>query len=89
MQSGDISVFTKEELVAKKIDSMSICNDLIETCTVQVDLDEGYIIIIGIYQPQSGTLLEFTEQLDGMCDLPIVQNSKFVVLAGDFNINIL
>ena len=89
MQSGGISVFTKNELVAKKIDSMSICNDLIETCTVQVDLDEGYMIIIGIYRPHSGTILEFTEQLDGMCDLPIVQNSKFVILAGDFNINIL
>ena len=89
MQSGGISVFTKNELVAKKIDSMSICNDLIETCTVQVDLDEGYIIIMGIYRPHSGTILEFTEQLDGMCDPPIVQNSKIVILAGDFNINIL
>ena len=89
MLSGGISVFTKDELVAKKIDSMSICNELIESCTVQVDLDEGYMIIIGIYRPHSGTILDFTEQLDGMCDLPIVQNSKFVILAGDFNINIL
>ena len=68
---------------------MSICNELIETCRVQVDLDEGYIIIMGIYRPHYGTISEFTEQLDGMCDLPIIQNSKFVILAGDFNINIL
>ena len=34
MQSGGISVFTRNELVAKNIDSMSICNELIETCTV-------------------------------------------------------
>ena len=75
--------------MAKKIGFMSICNELIETCTVQVDLDEGYIIIIRIYRPQSGTILEFTEQIDSMCDLPIVQHSKFVLLAGDLNINIL
>ena len=47
------------------------------------------MIIIGIYWPHSGTILDFTEQLDGMCDLPFVQNSKFVILAGVFNINIL
>ena len=74
-------VFTKDELVAKKIDSMRMCNELIETCAVQVDLDEGYIIIIGIYQPHSGTILEFIEQLDDMCDLTIVRNIKFVILA--------
>ena len=67
---------------------MSICNQLIETCTVKVDLDEGYMIIIGIYRPHSGTILDFTEQLDGMCDLAFVQNSKIVLLAEDFNINI-
>ena len=39
MQSGGISVFTKDELVAKKIDSMSICNEMIETCRVQIDFD--------------------------------------------------
>ena len=68
---------------------MSICNELIETCSVQVNLDEGYIISMGIYRPHSGTILEFTDQLDGVCNLPIVQNSKFVILAGDFNINII
>ena len=78
MQSGGISFFTKDELVAKKIDSMSICKELIETCTVQVDLDEDYIIIICIYRQNSGTISEFNEKLGGMCDLPIVQNSKFV-----------
>ena len=87
MQSGGKNVFTKDEIGAKKVYSMNICNELIKTCTVQVDLNEGYIIIIGIYRPHSGAILEFTEQLDGMCDLPIVQNSKFVILAGHFNIN--
>ena len=89
MHSGGISVHTKYDVVAKKIDSMSICNELIETCIVRVDLDEGHIIIIGIYQPHSGTILEFTQQLDSMCDLPIVKNSKIVILAEDFNVNIL
>ena len=51
---------------------MSICNELIETCTVQVDLDDAYIIIIGIYRPHYGTILEFTEQLDGMYDSAII-----------------
>ena len=72
MLIGGITYFTKDELVAKKIDSMSICNELIETCKVQVDLDEGYKFIIGIYRPHSGTILEFTEQLDVLCDLPLV-----------------
>ena len=89
MQSDGITVFTEDELVTKKNDSMSICNELIEKCTVQVDLDEGYTIKLGIYRPHSGTILEFTEQLDSMCDLPIVQSRKFVIVAGDFNIIIL
>ena len=88
MGSGGISVFTKDEFVAKKLDFMSICKELTEKCTVQVDLGEDYIIIIGIYWPHSGTflegtILEFTEQLESLCDLPKVRNSKFVILAGN------
>ena len=75
------------EVVCRAVASVSSLK--IETCTEQVDLDEGYKITIGMYRPHSGNFLEFTEQLDGMCDLPIVKNSKFAILARDFNINIL
>ena len=59
--------------MAKKIEHMSMCNELIGTCTLQVDLNDGCIIMIDIYWPHSGTILEFTDELDDICDLPIVQ----------------
>ena len=68
---------------------MSICDELIETCTVQFDIDDSYIIIIGIYRTHFAIIFEFTEQLDGTCYLPFAQKCKILILAGDFNINIL
>ena len=41
------------------------------------------------YQSHSGTIIDFTEELEGICILPILKNSKLVILAGFFNIDIL
>ena len=52
---------------------MSMCSELIGIFTVQVYLNEECIIMIDIYQPHSGSILEFSEELEDICDSRIVQ----------------
>ena len=61
----------------------------IETCGCQIDVENGYIIIIGIYRPPSFPVESFIFELNRILSCHIVQNAFLTIIAGDMNINIL
>ena len=44
-------MFIRDNIVCSKEDELSQCNDSIESCVAKVSLDDGYMIILGIYRP--------------------------------------
>ena len=85
-RSGGISVFTRNKHKAEKIDCLSRCNELIESCVVQVVIGKLSVVAVGVYRPHSGTIDAFTAELANILSSPIIRKS-FVILAGDMNIN--
>jgi len=85
---GGVSVFVNNNFNSMSISDLCLCNDTIETCTVQVRYDDNDIIIIAIYRPHSGTVQNFTSAL-----IELLNNKKMkgkqVIITGDININLL
>ena len=84
-----INIFICEKFVSTKTENLSICKDEIQSCEVKVQLNHEFLLIIGIYRPHSGTVLNFIETLESFYEHPDFLKSWPVFIAGDFNINIL
>lgn len=88
-RGGGVSVYLKSQFEFKLLKELSVCNETIETCTVKVEMNNYYMIIIGIYRPHSGSVEDFILALEALTENPIVRNSKLVLITGDLNINLI
>ena len=88
-RSGGVSVFVNERFKSENLDQFSRCDLNIESCVVKISLERGYILIVGLYRPHSGTVQDFISAFDEFFDDDIFKNSGMVLVCGDFNVNIM
>ena len=86
--SGGISLFIKENLKAKKIESISYSNDTIEICTAEFYFGKQNVMIIGVYRPHSDTIDNFNSAFSDILKNRLLKN-RFCILMGDLNICLL
>ena len=87
-RSGGSSIYVKNELSSRKVETLCISNLDIEVCTIEVKIENDAFIILGLYRPQSGTIENFSSIIESIITDPLVRN-KFCICLGDFNINML
>ena len=90
-RGGGISIFCLESFSASKIFSLSVCSSELESCVVKVKLvNPGeFMLIFGLYRPPNDNPRLFLEHLESLMNNEIVSQAKFIILAGDLNINLL
>ena len=86
-RSGGISVFTSDLFKSEKIECLCICSENIETCTVCIYVGTTKLFALGVYRPHSGTIDDFTFELNNILSHEILVNSK-IVIGGDMNVNL-
>ena len=86
--SGGTSIYVRNDIDSKKIDSLSYSNATIEVCTVEVSFNRSCFILVGIYRPHSDSIQNFNAFLDEFLKNPSLAN-KTCVLLGDLNICLL
>ena len=86
-QSGGVSVFCDLSLQATINDSLSMCNEDIEVCVVDIYHKTEKFTIIALYRPPNGSKENFISSLeDILCQIDLVNHT--VSILGDFNLNI-
>ena len=86
-RSGGVSLFISERFNSDKVANFSVCDINIESCAVKVHTHTGYVLILALYRPHSGTVEQFSQALDGISNHEISQRSEVIVVCGDININ--
>ena len=87
-RSGGVSVFFERMFSGRKLDDLSFCNADIEICSCLVHITGGdYLVIIGIYRPNSGSISNFISILDSLSNNKTLKKAKQIFLAGDINLN--
>ena len=66
-------MFIRDNIVCSKIDELSRCNDSTESCVAKVSLDNGYMIIVGIYRPHVLHSSFFIEELENTTESEIIK----------------
>ena len=72
-----------------KIENLSICNDEIQLCAVNVQFNHEFLLIIAIYRQHSVTVPNIIKTLESFYEHPDFQNSRTFFIADDFNNSIL
>ena len=87
---GGVSILIRENIESSLIEKYSYVNSEIEICTVSVKIKAENYIVSSIYRPRfkHDKINEFRKSLEPILNDKIFRNSK-VILAGDFNINLL
>ena len=86
-RSGGVSTFISNEFCSNIISSLTFCNNDIEICSVEAFLDSRSVIIIFVYRPHSGTIENFSRELENVFNSSAVRGFQCVI-TGDFNINL-
>ena len=84
-----ISILVREKFFGTNIENLSTCNDEIQSCAVEIPLNHGFLLVIGICHPHSGTVPNFNETLESSYERPDFQNRRNIFIAVGFGINIL
>ena len=87
-RGGGVSVFCRNKFSIDKLISLSVCTPVVETCVVQVKLGTNNLVILGVYRPPSGNVLDFLSDLNDILLSPLLKN-KSIIVAGDCNIDLL
>ena len=83
--AGGISLFVSNHINARKIESLSYCNNTIEICTIELKIGDSNIAIVGIYRPHSDTISNFNSCFSQILDNNILKD-KLCIIMGDFNV---
>mgnify|MGYP000542503182 CR=1 FL=1 len=87
-RGGGVCVFVDCKYACDKLYSASLSNNIIETCTVKLSVGDFKLVVIGVYRPHVGAVIDFNRELDSLLRSDKLKNVN-VVLSGDFNINML
>ena len=83
-----MSVYCGLGLSIEIIVDLTLCNESIESCVVEVGTDtEGFVIFV-IYRSQSDYIQNFSNILDELLHSPRL-NNRSIVLLGDLNVDLL
>lgn len=85
---GGVSLYYCNNILVNKIDGLSYVNDHIEVCAVKLNLNNETLIVIAIYRPPSGSVIDFNNSLFTVLNDPNVAGHN-VILTGDLNINLI
>ena len=87
-RSGGVSVYCADNLVANRLEELSVTNIIIESCAVEILREGDSFFIFAIYKPHSCSVNEFSVELDRMLH-SVALRGKAVILLGDLNIDLL
>ena len=87
-RSGGVSVYCASHYTSEKISELCVSDADIECCVVCLTAGDMYLYIIGVYRPNSGSSLNFCNKLAYVINNRVLHN-KHVILAGDFNIDLI
>ena len=79
-RGGGVSMYIKNEIMAVKLDDLSVCNRTIETCCVRLSLENSNLIVIAVYRPHFGSIQNFIFQLEEILTSSIIANNKVVLI---------
>ena len=82
-----VSIFCSNHLSISKCETLSRTDEIIESCAVQLVSRGIHMIIISIYRPPSGNIMDFITALKFLL-LNINLDTNFVILTGDLKINL-
>jgi len=86
-RGGGVSIYVNSDLSIDPLFDISICDEFIESIAIQVTVYNFKIIVVGIYRPpDKANIPTFIDRLTPIISLS--SNNK-VIIAGDFNINLL
>ena len=87
-RGGGISIYVNKNLFSSPLQVFSYCTMTIEINTVKVEFGDDVLYILGVYRPHSDSINSFTDVFFGLLrDFSV--NGKNVIIAGDFNINLM
>ena len=91
-RGGGVSIFANSLMYGiKKVNELSVCNEIIETCVARIfrkNDTECEHYIVGVYRPRHDDDESFLDALHEILSSNLLQN-KTIILAGDMNINLL
>ena len=87
-KGGGISVFIDRSIDFVKLSNHCYVNLDIELCVIKFKLYHRNFILISLYRPPSGSIVNFLEILESTL-LSISGKDNITCLTGDFNLNIL
>ena len=86
---GGTSIFYKQNYNGILLDELSLCNNHIESCCIELRHNTNEkIILISIYRPPNGPIEQFNNELLNMLNNEYLNNKK-ILITGDLNINLL
>ena len=86
-RGGGVSVYVKENILCKSLPELCVCNNTIESCSLELNFKNEKISLIGVYRPHSDSEENFTNTLCEMLESTNLRQT--CVLLGDLNINLL
>ena len=87
-RSGGVSVLCMSSLRVKLIPELTVSNDTIESCVVEVRTGSEILVVFAIYRPHSDTIQSFNEVVCSMLQDNVLKG-KQVIFVGDVNIDLL
>ena len=57
-------------------------------CVAKISIGLKNVVLIGIYSPPAGLVENFISEMDQLLQNNLIKSADFVLLAGDFNINL-
>ena len=82
-RSGGVSVFCLDRYASSICENLTRNDNIIESCGVTFWVNNVRTIVIGIYRPVSGNILDFVAALESLIST-IDLDRTTVILAGDF-----
>ena len=89
MRSGGVSIFVHSTLNSSFIPILSVVNETIESCSVEIIVNSKPCILIGIYRPHSDSITNFISAFENLLFSSNLISDTICIIAGDFNINSL
>lgn len=88
IRGGGVSLLFDMKFKCTFLTELSICSDIIESCVVEIIINNKPIIIVAIYRPPSGSLIDFIDSMVSiLSDVKLLR--KDIIIAGDMNVNLL
>ena len=87
-RGGGVSIFCKNSFNSSKLNTISVCNNFVECCSIRVRVGTLDKVIAGIYRPPGNLYDVFLNYINYILEDSCIKNNN-AILAGDFNVNLI